>query len=211
MPISIRWDPERNVSYGTASGVITDADLLDLCARLLADPRYDPSLDHILDTEGLERLDVSPATVQEAAHLFARADRGIASGARPKIAIVAPADFTFGVARMYEAYRAMRPSPKRYLVCRTMAEARRWLGLPDERESAPRVVPVEFRDAHGMQWTVAPRLVGSGADVVPDGFLFSSEQGERRFLEWDPKHFFSPREVDHATWRELLRAATVVT
>ncbi len=219
MPISIRWDPERNVTYGTATGVVTDADLLDLCTRLLSDPRYDPSLDHILDTQGIERLEVSAAAVQEAAHLFARADGAIAAGARPKIAIVAPADFTFGVARMYEAYRGMRPSPKRYLVCRTMEEARRWLGLPvdqiatgpEDGGDSPRVVPVEFRDARGVQWTVAPRLVGSGTDVVPHGFLFSSEQGERRFLEWNPQHFFSPREVDHATWRELLRAATIVT
>jgi hypothetical protein len=107
----------------------------------------------------------------------------------------------------------------------TMTEARRWLGLPDEDEPPrpesgasnvdadrlPRIVPVEFRDPSGVRWMVVPRLVRSGAEVVPDGFEFESEHGERRFLRWEPKYFFSPREVGHATWRDLLRSATVVT
>jgi hypothetical protein len=137
---------------------------------------------------------------------------------------------------MYEAYRQAQPSPKRYLVCRTMAEARQWLGLPEDEpvepvepvklaepaepaydataldiECRPRVVPVEFNDPCGVRWRVVPRLLGRGPDVVPDGFVFSSEHGEHRFLRWDPRDFFSPREIDHATWRELLRSATVVT
>jgi hypothetical protein len=225
MPISMRVDRARNVSYATATGVVTDADLRQLCARILSDPEYDPTADHIFDGNGIERLEVSPATLQEAAQLFARADRHISKGTRPKVAIVAPADAAFGLARMYETYREMQASPKRYLVCRTMTEARRWIGLPEEEAVAagatardadldrgPRVVPVKFRDAGGVHWTVAPRLVQKrGADVVPDGFEFVSEGGERRFLRWDPKNFLSPREVDHATWRELLRTATVVT
>ena len=223
MPISIRVDPVRKISYTTATGVITDADLRQVCARILSDPDYDPAADHIFDGNGVERFEVSPATVQEAARLFARTDRAVPKGARPKVAIVAPADAAFGLARMYETYREMQTSPKRYLVCRTMTEARRWLGLPEEGslppeaagatdvDRPPRVVPVEFRDTTGMHWTVAPRLIPSGAEFVPDGFEFVSERGERRFLRWDPKNFFSPREVDHATWRGLLRSATVVT
>jgi len=222
MPISIRLDAARKVTYATATGVITDAHLLEMCRAMLTDPEYDPSADQIFDAGGIERLDFRPATLQEAAELFARVDRGIPTGAHPKVAIVAPNDVTFGVARMYEAYREMHPSPKRYFVCRTMEEARRWLGLPDGEvgvagdgdpltDALPRVVPVEFRDRRGVHWTVAPHLIRSGPDVVPDGFLFSSEHGERRFLHWDPKDFFSPREVDHGTWRELLRSATVVT
>jgi hypothetical protein len=231
MPIRIRVDPARRVSYTTATGVITDADLREVCASMLANPDYDPSADHLFDGNGIERLEVTPATVQEAAQLFASADHRISTGACPRVAIVAPADATFGVARMYEAYREMQPSsPKRYLVCRTMEEARRWLGLPEEEpaepaydataldvgtaldvECGPRIVPVEFDDPHGVRWAVVPRLLGSGEDVVPHGFVFSSERGERRFLRWDPKDFFSPREIGHATWRELLRSATVVT
>jgi len=224
MPISIRLDAERKVTYATATGVITDAHVLEICTTMISDPDYDPSLDHIFDAGGIERLEVSPAALHEAAQIFARVDRGISTGAQPKVAIVAPADVTFGVARMYEAYREMHPSKKRYFVCRTMEEARRWLGLPEDEASdaadpdravssagLPPIVPVEFRDRRGVHWTVAPHLVRNGAVVLPDGFLFSSEHGERRFLHWEPKDFFSPWEVDHATWREMLRSATVVT
>jgi len=225
MPIRIKVDPARKVSYTTATGVITDNDLREVCAAVLTSPDCDPCTDHIFDGGGIERLEVTPATLQEAAELFARVGRDISSGLRPRVAIVAPADVTFRVARAYEAYRGVRPSPKRYFVCRTVAEARRWLGLPEEEsppgclttsrmaedDDAPRVVPVEFRDPRGVQWAVMPRLVRSGRDIVPDGFVFSSECGERRFLYWDPRDFFSPREIDHETWRELLRSATVVT
>jgi hypothetical protein len=220
MPIRMQIDPVRKLSYTTATGVVTDAELRQLCASMLANPDYDPSVDHIFDGHGIERLEVTPGTVQEAAQLFARTDRR----RQPRVAIVAPADATFGIARMYEEYRAMLPSPKSYLVCRTMEEARRWLGLPDDEPAAPayvattldvdwrpHVVPVEFHDPRGVRWAVVPRLLGSGPDVVPDGFVFSSEHGERRFLRWDPRDFFSPREVDHATWRELLRSAAVLT
>ncbi len=224
MPIRLRVDPVRKVNYTTATGVITDADLRQACASVVASPEYDPSADHIFDGHAIERLEVTPDTLQEAAQLFARTDRLIPGGRRPRVAIVAPADATFGLARMYEAYRAMAPSPKRYLVCRTMEEARRWLGLPDDEPAPPafdattldvdwrpRVVPVEFNDPTGVRWAVVPRLLGSASDPVPDGFVFSSEYGERRFLRWDPRDFFSPREVNHETWRELLRSATVVT
>jgi hypothetical protein len=224
MAIRMWVDPVRKVSYTTATGVITDADVWEVCVGILSDPGYDPAADHIVDGGGIERLEVSPATLQEAAHLFARADRGISTSTRPKVAIVAPTDAAFGLARMYETYREMQPSPKRYLVCRTMTEARRWLGLPEEEVAtpaagrssaaapvAPHIVPVDFRDSGGVHWSVAPRLVRRGPDLVPDGFEFSSEHGERRFLQWDPKNFFSPREVDHAAWRKLLRSATVVT
>jgi hypothetical protein len=224
MPIRLRVDPLRKVNYTTATGVITDAELRQACANVVASPDYDPSADHIVDGHAIERLEVSPETLQEAAQIFARTDRRIPVGTRSRVAIVAPTDATFGIARMYEAYRTMAPLPKRYLVCRTMEEARRWLGLPEKEPAAPafdattldvdwrpRVVPVEFNDPAGVRWAVVPRLLGSASDPVPDGFVFSSEHGERRFLRWDPRDFFSPREVNHETWRELLRSATVVT
>ena len=224
MPIRMRVDRVRKVNYTTATGVVTDAELRQLCAATLANPEYDPSADHIFDGHGIERLEVTAGTVQEAAQLFARTDGRIPGGTRPRVAIVAPSDATFGIARMYEAYRAMQATPKRYLVCRTMEEARAWLGLPDDEPAEPaydatmldvdwrpQVVPVHFNDAGGVRWAVVPRLLGSGPNVVPDGFVFSSEHGERRYLGWDARHFFSPREVDHATWRDLLRLASVVT
>ncbi|MFN2564814.1 MAG: hypothetical protein ABR499_07385 [Gemmatimonadaceae bacterium] len=75
----------------------------------------------------------------------------------------------------------------------------------------PRAVPVVFRDSFSVRWAVEPRLLGRPPDPLPAGFQFTSEHGERRFLQWDPREFFSPREVNAEEWRALLRAATVET
>ncbi len=132
MPISIRMDPARRVRYAVATGVITDADILEGYAGVLSDPAYDPSVDQIFDGNGIERIEVTSAAIWEIAQLVARTDRAISAGVRPRVAIVAPSDATFGLARMYQAYRELEPSPKQYLVCRTAEEARRWLGLPED-------------------------------------------------------------------------------
>ena len=72
----------------------------------------------------------------------------------------------------------------------------------------PGMIPLEFTDPLGVRWTVVPRVVAP--EPVPDGFEFTSEYGQRRFLEWDPRDFFSAREADHDEWRALLQASTVV-
>ena len=132
MPISIRMDLARRVRYAIATGVITDADILEDYAGVLSDPAYDHSVDEIFDGKDIERLEITSATVWEIAQVVARTDRTISQGARPKVAIVAPSDATFGLARMFQAYREAQRSPKQYLVCRTVDEAHRWLGLPDD-------------------------------------------------------------------------------
>ena len=131
MPISFRLDPARHLRYATATGVLTDFDLLRTFAALLDAPDYDPSLDLLFDGRGIEGLDVSTETVRKIAHQVALADTAIAEGVRPKTAIVVPTDAAFGLARMYETYRALESSRKQYLVCRTIEEAREWLGLTD--------------------------------------------------------------------------------
>ena len=129
MPIAIEVDHAQRVRYASASGVLTDADVLEGYAGVLADPTYDPTLDVVFDCTGLEWLDVRPATIGRIAELVARADRAIPPGVHPRAAIVAPADVAFGMARMYQARRESQNTPTRYFVCRTMDEARDWLGL----------------------------------------------------------------------------------
>ena len=80
----------------------------------------------------VEDLAVAPSAIQHIAELVALADRAIPAGSRPRAAIVAPADVAFGMARMYQARRESQDTPRQYFVCRTMAEARGWLGLTED-------------------------------------------------------------------------------
>ena len=129
MPIVVEVDQTYRVRYAAASGVLTDADVLEGYGGVLADPAYDPGLDMVFDCTGIERFDVAPATITRIADLVARADRAIPPGAHPRAAIVAPADIAFGMARMYQARRESQHAARQYFVCRTMEEARSWLGL----------------------------------------------------------------------------------
>ena len=130
MPLRVWVDVETRVRYAVASGVVTDAEILADYGGVVADAAYDPALDMVFDCSGIDQLAVGPMTLRRISELVARADRGIAPGVHPRAAIVAPGDVAFGMARMYEAYREQQESPRRYLVCRTMGEARAWLGLP---------------------------------------------------------------------------------
>jgi hypothetical protein len=223
MPISTRVDLARRVRYAEASGLVTDADVAAYGASM-DDPSYDLTFDVIVDARGIDEVEVSTIALRRLAELMQRVDQArLAPGAWPRVAIVAASAAVFGLARMYQSYREAQQSRRAYFVCRTMEEAHRWLGLDDEgsnmsgstvrREgaTATRPVAVVFRDPAGVRWYVVPRLLGRGPDAVPAGFEFTSEIGERRFLRWEPREFFSPREVDEDQWRYLLQTASVET
>ena len=120
MPINVRLDLARRIRFTTASGVVTESDVIDGYGSVLTDPGYDPTLDQLFDGTGIQRVDVTAAVIKKAADLFAKADSGLPPGVRPRVAIVAPTDATFGLARMYQAYREVGDSPKQYLTCRTL-------------------------------------------------------------------------------------------
>jgi len=132
VPIVVEVDQTRRVRYASASGVLTDADVLEGYAAVLADPAYDAALDMVFDCSDVEWLAVAPSTIKQIAELVALADRAIPAGVHPRAAIVAPADVAFGMARMYQARREAQDAPRQYFVCRTMAEARSWLGLAED-------------------------------------------------------------------------------
>jgi len=93
-----------------------------------------------VDTSGLEDLQLpSVGRIRDFAAFSATMD--VPSAASPtKIAILAPQDFAFGVARMYEAHREADPAGmKRVAVFRTLDEALAYLGrdrLPGPTDGA---------------------------------------------------------------------------
>jgi hypothetical protein len=117
-------DAASRTRLTTVEGEVGDADMLEAVRLLVGDPGYDPALDHLLDLRGVRRLDVSAAAIQQMARTFAQFDPLRLPN---RLAIVAPADDTYGVARMYELLRSDATGETR--VFRDMAEAQRWLGL----------------------------------------------------------------------------------
>jgi hypothetical protein len=54
---------------------------------------------------------------------------------RPRVAVVAPKDLSFGLARMYDAFADS--IPWNFVVFRAMDAALAWLGLPEDLMDSP--------------------------------------------------------------------------
>jgi hypothetical protein len=134
MPIDIRVDSTEHVRYSLVTGVVTDADMIEAYERVVEDPDFDPTLNVLADTRGIERVEITAGNIRKLAERRAQNERLVRGQAR--VAVVVASDVVFGLARMYEAYRDQQGGAKPFLVCRTMEEARQWLALPGEPANA---------------------------------------------------------------------------
>ena len=124
MTIKVNVDAAEHVRYTVMSGVVRDDELLDSYAVLRAAPDAERSLPGIIDLRGVHKFDVTANVVRKIGDMLRDVEP---PGVRRRVAIAAPADVTFGMARMFEAFRA--GGATEYAVFREMSEARRWLGL----------------------------------------------------------------------------------
>ena len=121
MPAKYRIDKSLGVVFTTVRGVLTGQDVLTHGQRLLDDPDFDPSYDHLIDLRDVIEIGISPHEMESITihkHIFSQKSRR---------AIVAETDFKFAMSRMYEILSNIESGPIE--VFRDMAEARRWLGL----------------------------------------------------------------------------------
>jgi hypothetical protein len=86
--------------------------------------------EELVDVSQVERAELpSPERVKELAKFSARMDPRSSSS---RLAVIAPSEFAFGLARMYEAYRNLDDrSTKMVSVFRSMDEALAFLGISD--------------------------------------------------------------------------------
>ena len=124
MTIEVNVDATEGVRYTVMSGVVRDAELLDSYAVLRAAPDAERSLPAIIDLREVRKFDVTATVVRQIGDMLRDVEP---PGVRRRVAIAAPADVTFGMARMFEAFR--HGGGTEYAVFRDMREARRWLGL----------------------------------------------------------------------------------
>ncbi len=123
MPISYRIDPERRVLIADVVGDVDDADLLAYGQALLDDPTVKQAAHELVD---LRRVGgnqaVTSAGVKALAQFWIEAYAKISGG---RLAIIAGSDVSYGLARMYQLYRAEGPDEIR--VFRDEVEAWEWL------------------------------------------------------------------------------------
>jgi hypothetical protein len=124
MPISYEIDEARGLVHTTASGTLTDSDILQLKARLVADPRWRSTMRELSDVRAIDKLEVTAEGVQS---MMLRDQSDAAALASYRLAIVVSKEVAYGMARMYQILTE-RTVPH-VGVFRDMEEARSWLGV----------------------------------------------------------------------------------
>ena len=106
---------------------MTDDEFLSFYKTLYGDTQFDKSLNLLVDLRQTESSERSAAALNEFAYFMQR--QFVDTNTTPKVAVVAPKDVSFGLARMFEVLSD--DVPLRFMVFRTADTALSWLGLSD--------------------------------------------------------------------------------
>ena len=120
--IRIDVDHDLRTRFVVVDGVVTDEELLRVYGAALARPDFDPGYDDVVDLTTVDRIDVTREGLRDLVHLVGPLDR-LAIPSR--LAIVAPRDDAFGLARMYGQMRG--DVARQIRVFRTRYDALQWL------------------------------------------------------------------------------------
>jgi hypothetical protein len=124
MPIRVNVDEKRELVEVVFAGELTRSEFAELMDHYFREP-YSTSPIGLFDLTDVTGVDVSAESVRDAAR---RAEQYVDSRLEGgKLALVAPRDLLFGMARMYEILRA--DSPVEVRVFRERDEAESWLGI----------------------------------------------------------------------------------
>ena len=126
MPIACQVRRDDRLIIVSHSWAIPDSEFLASYARLLADEDIDKSYDVLIDLRQSDSSQRTSATLREFAELVRQ--HYTETTKRPKVAVVAPGDLSFGLARMYEAYSDI--ATMEFAVFRDIGAATSWLGAP---------------------------------------------------------------------------------
>jgi hypothetical protein len=127
MPIEYHIDHERRLVFARGKGTFTGEDVFGYQRDVWSRPEV-AGYDELVDMTQVEHIALPSAErVRELAKLSSGMD---ARSSASRFAIVAPAEFAFGLGRMYEAYRNLDDrSTKKVSVFRTLDEALAFLGV----------------------------------------------------------------------------------
>jgi len=123
VPIAYTVDPTRNRVTLVYTGTITDRELFETFDRLYRDPAHQVGMDELSDLRTVHNVTVTSVGLQALADQTARnLDQARQTW---RVAVVAPQDVVFGLARMYGLFR--EDSPELVRVFRDLASAEEWL------------------------------------------------------------------------------------
>ena len=123
MPIVYSIDPSRSRVTLTYTGTITDRELFETFDRLYQDPLHRVGMDELSDLRAVHNVTVTSVGLQALADQTSRLlDQAHQSW---RVAVVAPQDVVFGLARMYGLFR--EDSPELVRVFRDLPSAEAWL------------------------------------------------------------------------------------
>jgi len=108
------------ISY---SGSVTIAEMYEGRRQMLADPLFDRTFCHLVDTRSVATIEMNGFTIKD----FAQ-EQVLAGGGRR--AIVVPRSPDTALARMFQIYRQVAGGEEKTEIFRDMEDARKWLGLP---------------------------------------------------------------------------------
>jgi hypothetical protein len=121
--IAFETDGRLGVRIATLRGEIDDLQLLAAYRRLTADRDFDARIDDLVDLREVSPLRVTADGLRELIAVLRRAYR---HKEHRKVAIVAPSELAFGMARMYQLLRGVEP-PEEIRVFHQYPEAIAWL------------------------------------------------------------------------------------
>jgi hypothetical protein len=128
MPITFHFRPEAELVICVHSGKVPDHEFLTSYKALYENDLFNTSMNLLVD---LRQVDSSPRS-RDVLYQFANFMQGryADTGAHPKVAVVAPEDLSFGLARMYEVFADGVPWD--FVVFRVADAALAWLGVPED-------------------------------------------------------------------------------
>ena len=128
MPIMCHFKSDARLIIFVHVGVVSDDEFLSSYKAFYKDARFDKSFNQLVDLRRAESSARSRAALQQVADFVREQFTGAETGA--KVAVLAPRDLSYGLARMYKAFSAAAPLD--FSVFRSVDDALPWLGVPED-------------------------------------------------------------------------------
>lgn len=128
MPITCKFKPEARLIIFVHVGSITDEELLLSYKTFLDDIRFDKSFNLLVDLRQTDSSKRSAAVLSKMANFVRKQYTDI--NMQPKIAVIAPSNLSFGLARMFESLSYNVPFD--FEIFRAMDAAFDWLGISED-------------------------------------------------------------------------------
>lgn len=128
MPITVHYKPEINLIICVHTGKVPDDEFLSSYISMYESESFSKGMDQLIDLRNTDSANRSKDVLDQFAVFVESKFKN--STKSPKVAVVAPNNLSFGIARMYEAYSVSIPWD--FVVFRALDAAIAWLGASED-------------------------------------------------------------------------------